>query len=228
MPACARRRAWRGQVDCHPGRGPGDRPGVPSPGREPGESRHDRGRLPELPTPLRDAEPVLRQMLIEHGIAVSGPETGVADQFPAALRAFGSSAIDIGRALRNLLPPATGLERAGPYPARPDPPAQRTGPSHYPRRPGRNHPAPSTNGTRGELGVVPLPAWRHPLKGQGFSDGRDAQEVRPGLPGGAAGWSGRPALPAARRRSAGPYRSLQRMVDVASGMNSHGESDGYW
>lgn len=48
-------------------------------------------------TPLRDAEPVLRQMLIEHGITVSGPETGDADQlFRAALRAFGSSAIDIG------------------------------------------------------------------------------------------------------------------------------------
>lgn len=47
-------------------------------------------------TPLRDAEPVLRQMLIQHGIAVSGPETGDADQFRAALRAFGSSAIDIG------------------------------------------------------------------------------------------------------------------------------------
>lgn len=47
-------------------------------------------------TPLRDAEPVLRQMLIEHGIAVSGPETGDADQFRAALRALGSSLIDIG------------------------------------------------------------------------------------------------------------------------------------
>lgn len=47
-------------------------------------------------TPLHDAEPVLREMLIEHGIAVSGPETGDADQFRAALRAFGSSAIDIG------------------------------------------------------------------------------------------------------------------------------------
>ena len=32
-------------------------------------------------TPLRDAEPVLRQMLIEHGIAVSGPEAGDAGQF---------------------------------------------------------------------------------------------------------------------------------------------------
>jgi hypothetical protein len=47
-------------------------------------------------TPLRDAEPVLRQMLFEHGIAVSGPETGGAGQFRAALRAFGASAIDIG------------------------------------------------------------------------------------------------------------------------------------
>ena len=47
-------------------------------------------------TPLRDAEPVLRQMLIEHGIAVSGPGTGDADQFRAALRAFGSRAIDMG------------------------------------------------------------------------------------------------------------------------------------
>jgi len=47
--------------------------------------------------PLRDAEPVLRQMLIEHGIAVNGPETGDADQFRDALRAFGSSAIDIGK-----------------------------------------------------------------------------------------------------------------------------------
>lgn len=46
-------------------------------------------------TPLRDAEPALRQMLIEHGIAVSGPETGDADQFRAALRAFGANAIDV-------------------------------------------------------------------------------------------------------------------------------------
>jgi hypothetical protein len=48
-------------------------------------------------TALRDAKPVLRQMLIEHGIAVSGPETGDADQFRAALRAFRSSASDIGK-----------------------------------------------------------------------------------------------------------------------------------
>ena len=47
-------------------------------------------------TPLRDAGPVLRQMLIEHGIAVCGPGNGDADQFRAALRAFGSSAIGIG------------------------------------------------------------------------------------------------------------------------------------
>src|SRR5690242_2502380 len=30
----------------------------------------------------------------------------------------------------------------------------------------------------------PLPAWRDPLKGEEFSDGRDTQEVRQGLPGG--------------------------------------------
>ncbi len=47
-------------------------------------------------TPLRDAEPVLRQMLIEHGISVSGPGTGDGGQFRAALRAFGSSVIGIG------------------------------------------------------------------------------------------------------------------------------------
>lgn len=47
-------------------------------------------------TPLRDAESALRQMLIEHGIAVSGPETGDVGQFRAALRAFGANAIDIG------------------------------------------------------------------------------------------------------------------------------------
>ena len=34
-----------------------------------------------------------------------------------------------------------------------------------------------------EIGF-PLPAWRHPLKGEEFSDGRDTQEVRPGFPGG--------------------------------------------
>jgi hypothetical protein len=28
----------------------------------------------------------------------------------------------------------------------------------------------------------PLPAWRDPLKGEEFSDGRDAEEVRCGLP----------------------------------------------
>lgn len=47
-------------------------------------------------TPLRDAEPVLRQLLIEHGIAVTSPGTGDADEFLAALRAFGSRAIGIG------------------------------------------------------------------------------------------------------------------------------------
>ncbi len=47
-------------------------------------------------TPLRDAEPALRQMLIEHGVAVSGPETGDAGQYRAALRAFGASTIDVG------------------------------------------------------------------------------------------------------------------------------------
>jgi uncharacterized protein YuzE len=30
----------------------------------------------------------------------------------------------------------------------------------------------------------PLPAWRDPLKGEEFSDGRDAQEVRSRFPGG--------------------------------------------
>ncbi len=47
-------------------------------------------------TPLRDAGPVLRQMLFEHGLAMRGPEAGGAGQFPAALRAFGAGAIDIG------------------------------------------------------------------------------------------------------------------------------------
>jgi hypothetical protein len=47
-------------------------------------------------TQLRDAEPVLRQMLFEHGIAVSGPETGDAGQFRAALQAFGASVINVG------------------------------------------------------------------------------------------------------------------------------------
>lgn len=47
-------------------------------------------------TPLRDAEPALRQMLFEHGITVSGPEAGGAGQFRAALRAFGAGAIDVG------------------------------------------------------------------------------------------------------------------------------------
>jgi hypothetical protein len=47
-------------------------------------------------TPLRDAAPVLRQMLLEHGITVSGPETGYASQFRAALQAFGAKVIDVG------------------------------------------------------------------------------------------------------------------------------------
>jgi hypothetical protein len=46
-------------------------------------------------TPLRDAEPILRQMLIEHGMAVSEPEAD-ADQLRAALRAFGANAIGVG------------------------------------------------------------------------------------------------------------------------------------
>jgi hypothetical protein len=47
-------------------------------------------------TPLRDAEPALRQMLIEHGVAGTGPGTSEANQFRVALRAFASRAIDIG------------------------------------------------------------------------------------------------------------------------------------
>ena len=65
-------------------------------------------------TPLRDAEPVLRQMLIEHGIAVTGRGTGDADQFRAALRAFGSRAIGIGEfsAIFYRLLPAWGEQDA--------------------------------------------------------------------------------------------------------------------
>src|SRR6266568_7603345 len=51
-------------------------------------------------------------------------------------------------------------------------------------------------------GGFPLPAWRDPLKGEEFSDGgRDAQEVRPGLPGGRG-----PAGPGDRQadRAGGP------------------------
>jgi hypothetical protein len=58
-------------------------------------------------TPLRDAGPVLRQMLIEHGMAVDGPETD-ADQLRVALRAFGANAIGVGEfseILYHLLPP---------------------------------------------------------------------------------------------------------------------------
>jgi hypothetical protein len=45
---------------------------------------------------------------------------------------------------------------------------------------------PIVNGAIGILQVYgfPLPAWRDPLKGEEFSDGRDAQEVRQGLQGG--------------------------------------------
>jgi transposase len=51
------------------------------------------------------------------------------------------------------------------------------------------------------LSGFPLPAWRDPLKGEEFSDGRDAQEVRQGLPGGrgAAGpETGKPIAQVAR------------------------------
>src|SRR5262249_61938803 len=53
----------------------------------------------------------------------------------------------------------------------------------------------------------PLPAWRDPLKGEEFSDGRDAQEVRPGFPGGrgAAGPGDRQA-----DRAGGPGPGGQR------------------
>jgi hypothetical protein len=47
-------------------------------------------------TPLRDAEPVLRQMLREHGIPVIEPEASEADKFRAALQAFGAGAIGLG------------------------------------------------------------------------------------------------------------------------------------
>lgn len=46
-------------------------------------------------TPLRDAEPLLRQMLREHGIAVVEPGASDEDRFRAALRAFGATAIGL-------------------------------------------------------------------------------------------------------------------------------------
>src|SRR6266508_4687688 len=58
-----------------------------------------------------------------------------------------------------------------------------------------------------DLGGFPLPAWRDPLKGEEFSDGRDAQEVRSGLQGGrgAAGPGDRQA-----DRAGGPGSGDQR------------------
>ena len=44
------------------------------------------------------------------------------------------------------------------------------------------YPAPLNEQT--DAGGFPLPAWRDPLKGEEFSDGRDTQEVRCGLQGG--------------------------------------------
>lgn len=58
-------------------------------------------------TTLRDAEPALRQMLLEHGVAVPEPESE-ADQFWAAVAAFGADAIDVGEfwaIFYRLLPP---------------------------------------------------------------------------------------------------------------------------
>lgn len=59
-------------------------------------------------TPLRDAEPVLRQMLHEHGVAVTEPGASDAALFGAALRAFGVGAIGLGEfcaVLYQMLPP---------------------------------------------------------------------------------------------------------------------------
>jgi hypothetical protein len=47
-------------------------------------------------TPLRDAEPVLRQMLREHGVPVTEPGASDAESFRAALQAFGAGAIGLG------------------------------------------------------------------------------------------------------------------------------------
>jgi|SRR5580698_7708659 hypothetical protein len=47
-------------------------------------------------TPLRDAEPVLRQMLREHGVPVIEPGSSDAERFRAALQAFGAGVIGPG------------------------------------------------------------------------------------------------------------------------------------
>jgi hypothetical protein len=46
-------------------------------------------------TPLRDAEPVLRRMLREHGIPVTEPGASDVERFRAALQAFGAGAIGL-------------------------------------------------------------------------------------------------------------------------------------
>ena len=59
-------------------------------------------------TPLRDAEPVLRQMLHEHGVPVTEPGASDAQRFRAAVRAFGVGAIGLGEfcaVVYQMLPP---------------------------------------------------------------------------------------------------------------------------
>lgn len=47
-------------------------------------------------TPLRDAEPVLRQMLRAHGLSMIEPGASDAERFRAAVHAFGADAIGLG------------------------------------------------------------------------------------------------------------------------------------
>src|SRR5580704_49273 len=87
--------------------------------------------------------------------------------------------------------PATNTRMMAPFPAfiafaisdkaRP-PPVTPAGNCPTPTRPPRHlHPPPQ----RGRCPIgFPLPAWRDPLKGEEFSDGRVTQEVRQGFPGG--------------------------------------------
>jgi hypothetical protein len=46
--------------------------------------------------PLREAEPLIREMLDEHDVPVPGPDAGQAVKFQVVLRAFGTAALDVG------------------------------------------------------------------------------------------------------------------------------------
>jgi hypothetical protein len=47
-------------------------------------------------TPLRDAGPVIREMLSEQGFAAAGPDASDAEQFATVLRAVGAGGLGIG------------------------------------------------------------------------------------------------------------------------------------